>query len=153
MSSLPLEVMDIEDWEVRRRLGCDMLVVAYLILYDSLCNIMITNIWYYVVSHECQRVWTAADGSSIPPVASQIQGSGRMMDDIYMCELFCLKYLTKAICVPIPKGRIVNNSSLAGFAHPAFIGAYATSKSALNTIGDVLRVELEPFGTEYCVLM
>lgn len=43
-------------------------------------------------------------------------------------------------------GKIVNISSVSGIVSTAFGGGYCSSKAALNSISDVLRVELAPFG-------
>jgi NAD(P)-dependent dehydrogenase (short-subunit alcohol dehydrogenase family) len=44
------------------------------------------------------------------------------------------------------RGRIVFMGSIAGRSALPFLGAYASSKHALEAIADSLRVELEPFG-------
>lgn len=49
-------------------------------------------------------------------------------------------------------GRIVNISSVAGRAAAPFSGAYAASKSALETLSDALRLELRPFGVHVILI-
>lgn len=44
------------------------------------------------------------------------------------------------------QGVIVNVGSTAGFAHLPFSAAYSTSKAAVHSLSDVLRIELAPFG-------
>jgi NAD(P)-dependent dehydrogenase (short-subunit alcohol dehydrogenase family) len=44
------------------------------------------------------------------------------------------------------KGRIVNISSVAGFAPPPFMGAYAASKHALEALTEALDYEVRNFG-------
>jgi NAD(P)-dependent dehydrogenase (short-subunit alcohol dehydrogenase family) len=44
------------------------------------------------------------------------------------------------------RGRIVNMGSVMGFVSPPCLGAYASSKHALESITDTLRRELQPWG-------
>lgn len=44
------------------------------------------------------------------------------------------------------KGMIVNISSVSGTFTTPFAGVYCSSKAALNSISDALRIELAPFG-------
>ncbi len=44
------------------------------------------------------------------------------------------------------KGRIINISSVAGFAAGATVGVYSASKFALEALTDSLRRELTPLG-------
>lgn len=50
------------------------------------------------------------------------------------------------------RGRIVMMSSISGRLATPFIGAYATSKFALEAMSDALRVELLPWGIEVSVV-
>jgi NAD(P)-dependent dehydrogenase (short-subunit alcohol dehydrogenase family) len=50
------------------------------------------------------------------------------------------------------KGRIVFMSSVSGQIAPPFIGAYASSKFALEALADALRMELSAFGLHVCVV-
>lgn len=43
-------------------------------------------------------------------------------------------------------GRIVHISSISGIVTTPFAGAYCSSKSALSSIADAMRMELKPFG-------
>lgn len=49
-------------------------------------------------------------------------------------------------------GRIINISSLAGQSYSAMAGWYYISKHALETMSDVLRLELKPFGIEVVIV-
>ncbi|KAF7714214.1 Short-chain dehydrogenase/reductase (SDR) family protein [Penicillium ucsense] len=51
------------------------------------------------------------------------------------------------------RGRIVNVSSIGGTVHMPWISAYASSKSALTTISETLRMELSPFGVSVVTIM
>jgi NAD(P)-dependent dehydrogenase (short-subunit alcohol dehydrogenase family) len=44
------------------------------------------------------------------------------------------------------RGRIVNVGSIAGHVALPFLGAYASTKHALDGLSDALRLELRPFG-------
>lgn len=43
-------------------------------------------------------------------------------------------------------GRIINISSVSGILTSPFAGAYCSSKAALNSLSDAMRIELAPFG-------
>ena len=49
-------------------------------------------------------------------------------------------------------GRIVNVSSIGGKLAAPFVGAYASSKFALEAASDALRVELRPFGVAVALI-
>lgn len=49
-------------------------------------------------------------------------------------------------------GRIINISSLAGQSYSALAGWYYISKHALETMSDVLRLELKPFGIDVVIV-
>lgn len=49
-------------------------------------------------------------------------------------------------------GRLVLVSSLAALTHVPFYGAYCASKTALEVVGDTLRLELGPAGVDVCMV-
>ncbi|MFD0898122.1 SDR family NAD(P)-dependent oxidoreductase [Loigolactobacillus binensis] len=49
-------------------------------------------------------------------------------------------------------GKIINISSLAGQSYSALAGWYYISKHALETMSDVLRLELKPFGIDVVIV-
>lgn len=73
----------------------------------------------------------------------------------YETNVFGLMRVTRAF-VPAMRqrrrGRIVNVGSVAGHIALPFLGAYASTKHALEGISDALRLELRPFGV-YVVLI
>lgn len=44
------------------------------------------------------------------------------------------------------RGRVVNMGSISGFVAPPYLGAYSASKFALQSMNDVLRIELRRWG-------
>lgn len=48
--------------------------------------------------------------------------------------------------IKVEKGMIINISSVSGTFTTPFAGVYCSSKAALNSISDALRIELAPFG-------
>ncbi|KAK5994314.1 Short-chain dehydrogenase cctT [Cladobotryum mycophilum] len=51
------------------------------------------------------------------------------------------------------KGRIVNISSMSAVVNTPWMGTYASSKAALTSISDTLRLELSPFGVSVVTIM
>ncbi|ESZ94015.1 oxidoreductase, short-chain dehydrogenase/reductase family [Sclerotinia borealis F-4128] len=51
------------------------------------------------------------------------------------------------------KGMVVNMSSIAGFIHSPWLGLYAASESALNTLSETLRLELAPFNVKVLTIV
>ncbi|EGR47349.1 uncharacterized protein TRIREDRAFT_64720 [Trichoderma reesei QM6a] len=51
------------------------------------------------------------------------------------------------------KGRIVNMSSVGAVVNTPWIGTYASSKAAVNSISETLRLELSPFGVSVVTVM
>jgi len=71
-------------------------------------------------------------------------------------NVFGLLAVTQA-CSPLvreARGVVVNQSSIAGLpsTYQPFIGCYEASKSAVSKMGDVMRVELAPFGVKVRML-
>ena len=52
----------------------------------------------------------------------------------------------------VPKGKIINISSVNGFLSTPFMGAYCASKAALEAMSDILRRELTAFGVQVVVV-
>lgn len=62
-----------------------------------------------------------------------------------------LAALTKAVVPHMIKkksGKIVNISSISGVFNTPFAGAYCSTKAAVTSFSDVLRMELAPFGIQ-----
>ncbi|KAL7810201.1 hypothetical protein V8C26DRAFT_258211 [Trichoderma gracile] len=51
------------------------------------------------------------------------------------------------------KGRVVNMSSVGAVVNTPWIGTYASSKAAVNSISETLRLELSPFGVSVVTVM
>jgi NAD(P)-dependent dehydrogenase (short-subunit alcohol dehydrogenase family) len=50
------------------------------------------------------------------------------------------------------RGRVIMIGSSSGFLTPPFLGPYASSKCALESISDAFRRELAPWGIEVCLM-
>lgn len=62
-----------------------------------------------------------------------------------------LAALTRAVAPHMIKkqsGKVVNISSIAGVLNTPFAGAYCSTKAAVTSFSDVLRMELAPFGIQ-----
>jgi len=62
-----------------------------------------------------------------------------------------LAALTRAVVPQMIKkkaGKIVNISSISGVLNTPFAGAYCSTKAAVTSFSDVLRMELAPFGIQ-----
>jgi len=72
----------------------------------------------------------------------------------YAVNVFGTQRITKALFPVLlkSKGRIVNMSSVAGYAATPFSGPYASSKHAIEGWSDSLRRELIPFGVKVIVV-
>ncbi|KAI1122497.1 oxidoreductase [Nemania abortiva] len=51
------------------------------------------------------------------------------------------------------RGRIVNVSSSASVVNSPWVSTYATSKAALNTLSETMRLELAPFGVSVVTIL
>ncbi|OAA79035.1 oxidoreductase, short-chain dehydrogenase/reductase family [Akanthomyces lecanii RCEF 1005] len=51
------------------------------------------------------------------------------------------------------RGRVVNIGAAVGCLYSPWIGAYSSSKSALHTVSETLRMELQPFGVTVACLV
>ncbi|KAL7788822.1 NAD(P)-binding protein [Trichoderma afarasin] len=51
------------------------------------------------------------------------------------------------------KGRVVNMSSVGSVVNTPWIGTYASSKAAINSISETLRLELSPFGVSVVTIL
>jgi NAD(P)-dependent dehydrogenase (short-subunit alcohol dehydrogenase family) len=52
----------------------------------------------------------------------------------------------------LSKGRVVMIGSSSGFLTPPFLGPYASTKCAMESITDAFRRELAPWGIEVCIM-
>ena len=89
-----------------------------------------------------------SDGTSVEHIAmDQVR---RVFDVNY----FGLLQVTKAFLPLIRRrrGRIINNTSVAGLFAGPFQSAYASSKFAVEALSDSLRREVDPFGVRVSIL-
>jgi NAD(P)-dependent dehydrogenase (short-subunit alcohol dehydrogenase family) len=79
------------------------------------------------------------------------------LDDLrrqYEVNVFGVVAVTQAMLplVRTAKGRIVNMGSISGKAAPPYLGAYSSSKFALESITDVLRMELQRWNIDVSIV-
>lgn len=75
---------------------------------------------------------------------------------LYDANLFGAFAASQAVLAPMRSrggGRIVNVSSITALVASPAIGAYASSKAALNALSEVLRNEVAPFGIKVSAIM
>jgi len=73
----------------------------------------------------------------------------------YETNVFGLMAVTRAFLPAMRrrgKGRIINVSSLGGTVTLPLFGAYNSTKYALESLSDALRIELRPFGIEVSII-
>lgn len=73
----------------------------------------------------------------------------------YDTNVFGLMAVTRAFLPAMRargKGRIVNVSSMGGRVTFPFMGAYNSTKYAVESLSDALRIELRPFGVDVCLI-
>ena len=63
-----------------------------------------------------------------------------------------LPYLGAQVPAKYPPGKIVNISSVSGFVTAPFLGAYAMSKYALESMSDAFRRELSIYGIDVVII-
>lgn len=78
----------------------------------------------------------------------------KQFEQQFQVNVFGLVRVTQAFLPMIRKtqGRIVNISSVSGLSTSPFLGAYAASKYAVESLSDALRRELHPFGVKVIVV-
>ena len=72
-----------------------------------------------------------------------------MLKTQYNTNVFGVIELSQAVIPHMMErksGKIINISSISAIVTTPFAGAYCSSKAALSSISDAMRVELEPFG-------
>ena len=75
---------------------------------------------------------------------------------LYDANLFGALAAAQALIGPMRSrggGRIVNVSSITALVSSPALGAYASSKAALNSLSEVLRKEVAPFGIKVSAIM
>ena len=75
---------------------------------------------------------------------------------LYDANLFGALAAAQALLAPMRArggGRIVNVSSITALVSSPALGAYASSKAALNSLSEVLRKEVAPFGIKVSAIM
>ncbi|KAL2828305.1 hypothetical protein BJY01DRAFT_240960 [Aspergillus pseudoustus] len=90
--------------------------------------------------------------ASIMPLIEADLDHGKDMFDVNVWGvLACTEAFVSMIIAA--KGIVVNISSISGVLHSPYSGLYGTSKAAIITIGETLRLVLEPFGVRVLSVM
>jgi 1-acylglycerone phosphate reductase len=77
---------------------------------------------------------------------------GRQMFEVNFWGLLAAVQAFTPLLV-LAKGTIVNISSVGSFIHTPYIGLYSSTKAAVTTASDTLRVELAPLGVKVVTVM
>lgn len=92
-------------------------------------------------------------GFEIPGAVEDI--SRQALRDQFETNVFGLQEVTNLVIPTMRKqgsGRIINISSMLGFASVPFRGAYNATKYAVEALSDALRVELRDTGIKVCLI-
>ncbi|KAL7951825.1 hypothetical protein V8C42DRAFT_305330 [Trichoderma barbatum] len=75
--------------------------------------------------------------------------------DLYNANVWGVVRTVQAFAAQLikSKGRVVNMSSVGAVVNTPWIGTYASSKAAINSISETLRLELSPFGVSVVTIM
>ncbi|KAK4236590.1 hypothetical protein C8A03DRAFT_35489 [Achaetomium macrosporum] len=93
----------------------------------------------------------AGYGYTMPLLDVDIAHAQRLHDTNLWGVLRCIQAFSDLLIAS--KGRIVNISSVGAVVNTPWIGTYASSKAALNSLSDTLRLELSPFGVTVVTVM
>lgn len=82
------------------------------------------------------------------PMAELPLGTLRAQFEVNVFSIVALAQALIPGMVARGNGRIVNVSSISGVMATPFAGAYCSSKAAVNSLSDSMRMELAPFGVK-----
>lgn len=75
----------------------------------------------------------------------------RALFEVNLFAPMCMVQEFIQLLISSGNGRIVNTGSLSGIMPVPFSAAYNTSKAALHSFGNTLRVELAPFKSVFII--
>ncbi|KAL7955517.1 hypothetical protein V8C34DRAFT_316415 [Trichoderma compactum] len=96
---------------------------------------------------------------SIAEAAKAIEEAGHCLDvlaqNLYNANVWGVVRTVQAFAPQLikSKGRVVNMSSVGSVVNTPWIGTYASSKAAINSISETLRLELPPFGVSVVTIL
>lgn len=103
------------------------------------------------VIKECGRIDILVNNAGYGLMGPVVELSQNDIRDQYETNLFGLLALSQTV-IPFMQsagsGKIANISSVSGILTTPFSGAYCSSKAALNSISDAMRMELAPFNIQ-----
>ena len=90
-------------------------------------------------------VWANAGMASFGPLAHTDPGAWRRCIDVNVSGVF---HTVRAALPPllVQRGQVCITASVASFAHPPLMSAYAASKAAVEAMANAWRIELAPHG-------
>ncbi|KAK3896748.1 hypothetical protein C8A05DRAFT_20341 [Staphylotrichum tortipilum] len=103
------------------------------------------------IPHLDVLVNNAGQGYTMPLLDVDIDHAQRLHDTNVWGVIRCIQAFADLLIAS--HGRVVNISSVGAVVNTPWIGAYASSKAALNNLSDTLRLELAPFNVSIVTIM
>lgn len=100
------------------------------------------------VIKECGRIDILVNNAGYALIGPMAEVPLKDLRNQYETNLFGLIALSQAVIPQMQQqgyGKIVNISSVSGILTTPFAGTYCSSKAALNSLSDAMRMELAPF--------
>jgi len=129
LEKLRKEGLDIERLDINNHDEIER-VVAAIMKNQGRIDLLINNAGYALI------------GPTIELTASQLQSQ---LETNVLSPLALIRVVAPGM-KNNGKGKIVNIGSISGVVSTPFSGAYCSSKAALHSLSDALRMELSPFG-------
>ncbi|KAM3064747.1 hypothetical protein ACMFMG_005732 [Clarireedia jacksonii] len=129
---------------------------VHVIHVDLTSEASIAETVKYVYTHTSGRgidvLMNSARVEFVMPLVDSSLAEGKRLFDINIWGTFAM---TKAFTPQLiqNKGTVVNLSSIGALLNTPWIGLYAASEAALNTMGETLRLELAPFQVKVLTLV
>ncbi|KAI1388664.1 oxidoreductase [Hypoxylon trugodes] len=98
----------------------------------------------YLVNNSGQQV--------VAPILDADLGEARAMYDVNVFGVVATVQAFAPLLLAA-KGTVVNICSITGLLYPPYMGLYGSTKSALTTISEALRLELHPLGIKVATII